>query len=341
MVNNISSLSPEDPRVESTILTYKHTPFFKLIDDKLRDDVIRQIQQMWQLQVRSNRFPGPQPVSLMRDQIPMLLKKRYYVAEKTDGVRYLLAALIVHGLRILCLIDRTCSVYVIQDIKLRKKNYPSLLDGELVFDDVIGWKFQLIDIMNASGYKDPKMMSFRSRQVLYHRFATRFQHLPEAPFQIQGKRQYPRSKLPYLLQTVIPNLTHQWDGLIFTPDRLPVQTGTHWSLFKVKTRHTIDLMARYVPDDPQKRVVHLQTQGHLNERGDLVEISEWPTIARQTVKELFNNGNIPELSVWQDQIVECDRIMNINFVQTNISPTLRVRYKEPNKMQLKILRTKS
>jgi hypothetical protein len=45
---------------------------------------------------RRKRFPGCQPVSLMRQQLPFLLDGEYWISPKPDGTRYMLAMLQLH-----------------------------------------------------------------------------------------------------------------------------------------------------------------------------------------------------------------------------------------------------
>jgi len=62
------------------------------------------------------------------------------------------------------------------------------------------------------------------------------------PFNIKMKTMYKSYHLDFLLKTVIPNLKHENDGLIFTPVNEPYETGTCRSWLKWKPPHlnTVD-----------------------------------------------------------------------------------------------------
>lgn len=93
------------------------------------------------------RFPGSQPVSLLQKHLQKLKKEDFYVCEKTDGVRYLL---MIHkhshsttSSGNIFLIDRKYNFipvrglkHIFEDKKLLQLVNNSLLDGELVIDEV-------------------------------------------------------------------------------------------------------------------------------------------------------------------------------------------------------------
>ena len=331
------------PDVEEYICKDNSMPsgLFKLTNSKLLKECKTRILEMWQLNPKSPYFPGPQPVSLMRSDIPKLLRRHYYVTEKTRGVRFLLAAIHLQGKETICLVNRRWEVFIVGGIELPVKNYPTLLDGELV-QETVGdkiWKFLVFDMVHASGVKDPKRMPFRSRIELYKRMVSeRFSYPCDQTqinndnininnnndiqiqnsnntssflvpsFRIFAKNQYPWRKLKYVIQNVIPFLPHATEGLILTPDNLPIKTGKHKLLFKLKQGedHTMDLMAKYEPNDPQKRFAHLQWQvQEKNHNGTIItNKGNWPTVAKQTLKELFPYGSIPEN--WNNCVLECN-----------------------------------
>ena len=82
------------------------------------------IQTCWETSDPS-RFPGPQPVSIERRHFPLLTQQPYFVCEKTDGTRYLLAST-EEGV---VLVNRAFEVIKVQGVRIPKD---TLLDGELV-----------------------------------------------------------------------------------------------------------------------------------------------------------------------------------------------------------------
>ena len=48
------------------------------------------------------------------------------------------------------------------------------------------------------------------------------------------KQFYPLKDIKHYYDNVVPNLFHKTDGLIFTPEELPVTNGTHFKLFNAE-----------------------------------------------------------------------------------------------------------
>eukprot|EP00835_Amoeboradix_gromovi_P001550 NODE_72_length_23514_cov_0.560624.p11 type:complete len:263 gc:universal NODE_72_length_23514_cov_0.560624:17578-16790(-) len=88
-----------------------------------------------------SRFPGAQPISFEAQHMETLKKEKYFVCEKTDGVRLLLYSrynLVLKRYESF-FIDRKLQPYYIPDLKLHsidKESVNTLLDGELVIDRI-------------------------------------------------------------------------------------------------------------------------------------------------------------------------------------------------------------
>eukprot|EP00834_Sanchytrium_tribonematis_P004792 NODE_255_length_11697_cov_0.569495.p3 type:complete len:251 gc:universal NODE_255_length_11697_cov_0.569495:350-1102(+) len=100
------------------------------------------IQQTLQQLTNYSRFPGAQPVSLEKEHLKVLQNEKYFVCEKTDGVRLLLYTRFNKLLKRneSMFIDRKMQAYYIPDLKLyshdMKESVDTILDGELVVDRI-------------------------------------------------------------------------------------------------------------------------------------------------------------------------------------------------------------
>lgn len=89
--------------------------------------------EIFSLQTRNLRFPGGQPCSIRRHELPNL-KEGYYVALKSDGVRFMLLLTRIGGKEIAVMVDRLMNVYEIEIWGNPMFFDGSLFDGELVWD---------------------------------------------------------------------------------------------------------------------------------------------------------------------------------------------------------------
>jgi hypothetical protein len=178
----------------------------------------------------SERFPGPQPVSIERKHIPLLSKNEYLVCEKTDGVRHFLACFTSgsENKKMCVLVNRSF------DYELFPLTVPrdTLLDGEL-----LGNVYIIHDAMWIQG-KDLRQMNLTDR--LAHAKALVKIILPIPKLRVVCKNMIPFKEMCTL------KLGEHTDGVIFTPVNEPVRMGTHRTLFKWKPfeRITIDFLLR-------------------------------------------------------------------------------------------------
>jgi hypothetical protein len=199
-----------------------------LITGSLAEDALALLNQLWELprQQSTVPLPLPNPVSLLRQDMPLLQQQQYHVSAKLDGTRYLLL-LGNHaetGETYAVLVARNRDVYRIQ---LQSANesvwYGTLFDCELLADHTL----VVFDLMAECG-QDCKKMPYS------HRMAKVQPLLPDLTLPLRCKPFWPLRQ--------IASVTSEWpqDGLIFMPELASVQTGMHRSMFKWKQLHTID-----------------------------------------------------------------------------------------------------
>jgi hypothetical protein len=237
----------------------------------------QEVARLWQLKGPRMYNPAPNPVSLERRDIPRLLAKKYMVAEKTDGVRYLL--LLTHyprefgGQPVALMLNRKNDIYEIRVTAEEDYFQGSLFDGELVWSYEGGENrpprqiylvFDLISNKGVSFINENLITRFTVVSEIFdysgkdvaddpRKWLEQSQELAEAHKIVCEGNQYCLTFKPKSMYTVQhldtvwrtrKALHHKTDGLIFTPVEEPIQTGTHSTMFKWKSHHTVDVVWR-------------------------------------------------------------------------------------------------
>lgn len=203
-------------------------------------------------------FPGSQPVTMMRKDIGRLLKEDYYVCEKTDGVRALMYIANIRGKMYVFLIDRKCRV-----VRIRKRVFPggsSLFDGEVVAAKDAGGACKCnYMVFDMAMYNNEVII--RENFLLRLSAAIKFLYKNEQWLKSAGlegdadalgifvKKMHKSYGLAEVYRMIIPNLTHENDGLIFTAVDHPYVVGTSQGYLKWKPAHlnTIDFKLQKDP----------------------------------------------------------------------------------------------
>ena len=180
-------------------------------------------------------FAGSQPVSLDRSNVALLNEKTYRVTWKADGTRYMV--LLCHdGVYLVGRDNRIRRVWVRFPYYPKEPNIPptrhnyTLLDGEMVVDkDVKTGKLErrllIFDIMCLCGrpcIQQPFASRFDliEREVVSLRTKEKHSQRPqwydwnEEPFKVRRKDFWELQASEKVLSKLIPQLTHEADGLI-------------------------------------------------------------------------------------------------------------------------------
>jgi mRNA guanylyltransferase len=202
----------------------------------------------------AGRFPGSQPVSFGRTHLQSVQRQHYFVAEKTDGMRYMLLILGDKGAFV---VDRH---FGMRELPMR---FPgpkpgtlldnTLLDGELVVDTSLEtnerkMRYLIYDACAVAG-------ELITGYSLTYRLAAvrRFVRAPQSaaadqPFTIDLKDYYELEHLSWLFKHIAPSrgehlftfvdenrgLRHGTDGIIFTPVDAPYRHETDPLVLKWK-----------------------------------------------------------------------------------------------------------
>jgi len=226
----------------------------------------------WGIARKLTHNPAPNPVSLHRSHLPQIKTTPYVVAEKTDGVRYVLVLGRFTELRqqYAVLVDRAFTMYQIQVFAPKDFFYGSVFDGEMVWNkEQRCFMFLVFDAVAVKGRSVRKANfleryrtitdSFLSQSEWGQRNIDQLEEATDAALQFAKTGKIvaipdntspcvflytkPCVKLELFgsLARSISSLEHDSDGFIFTPINAPVMRNTHAHMFKWKYHPTIDL----------------------------------------------------------------------------------------------------
>lgn len=254
--------------------------------------VKKHVLSNWTRRKNADSFPGPQPVSIERKDLYKLTKFRYVVCEKTDGERYILVYMNRKGV---FLVNRKFFVY---RVNVEVSDHGSaIFDGELVEEKDGQLTYYIhdcvkIDDTNVSN----ENLLFRLNVA---KNALTAKSILEPPvFKLALKIMRPISEFENLLKEQ-SDVTHDVDGLIFTPVDLAVQSGTQYSLFKWKCgdQHTIDF---HISLKERRITMNLQESGKLVKYKIL---NTKTTIGRNFQKSMESLGE--DRATFDKTILEC------------------------------------
>jgi hypothetical protein len=197
------------------------------------------------------RFPGPNPVSLERSNLAGIDPARYWVCEKTDGVRFALLCCTYRGHRVAALVDRKLAVYVLPLRRVPKALFQgTVLDGEVAHDKHLDQhQFLVFDAVMASGiplFHKP----FSARLADAARALRDYWHDPAAdPLAVSMKCFYRLTQLPEFVATRMDAVRVHFDvdGVVLSPEDGDVVYGRHMKMFKFNPfggqgAHTVDFL---------------------------------------------------------------------------------------------------
>ncbi|KAI0005995.1 mRNA capping enzyme [Russula compacta] len=229
-----------------------------------------------------DRFPGSQPISFSTKDLERLEQEDYWVCEKSDGIRVLLAVLtdLETCNQFVYIIDRHNTYREISGLFFPHHEHPerplrsTVIDGELVVDVDPRTKQETLRLLCFDCLvADNQKVTFKTLDKRYWRLKEVFfkpyvkmlrdhPHMTEnRPFDIQVKE----VNFSYSIDKVfldITNLQHDNDGLIYTSVSTPYVSGTDRNILKWKppSENSIDfkLVLRFppLPGSPSKPDLH-------------------------------------------------------------------------------------
>ena len=210
----------------------------------------------------STKFPGAQPVSFARRHLQELQEQDYYVCEKSDGIRCLMYLTEGDGREITYLIDRKNDYYYVTNLHFplpeseTSFHTSTIIDGELVNDrepsGATQLKYLVFDCLRLGNTQlmhrtlDKRLAYYRDKvfnpyYALYEKYSDEKQYLP---FVVEFKKMERPYGIGMLFKSILPNLPHGNDGLIFTCRNTPYKFGTdpHILKWKPANENSIDFL---------------------------------------------------------------------------------------------------
>lgn len=265
------------------------------------------IQEMCESMLEWDRgtFPGSQPVSMDQKNVELLSTNPYKCSWKADGTRYMMLILKEGEVYFL---DRDNSVFTTDKFLFPRRKEPeehlfdTLLDGELVIDKLDGKsypRYLIYDIMRFEGQNvghadlDRRFLCIDKEIIQPRNSATQAGRLDKTsePFSIRRKEFFPVEQAAWVLEKLVPKITHETDGLIFQPVREPYIPGQCPSTMKWKP-HDLNSV------DFQLRIQTVKREGCLPEKVGYLYVQNYESpFARMDVNA--------ELKHYDKRIIEC------------------------------------
>lgn len=272
-------------------------------------------------------FPGAHPVCLDTQSLAHIADGNYLVCEKTDGVRMFMCVCVWNRVKLCVLIDRKMHIKHVHIRSVPKVLYAgSVFDGELAWDLVNHRYTYLIYDTLRIGKDDVSKCQMLSERIMKARQAWSAYHYNShtddvcveikdmvsvsdaaacAAFLLAFSTAYEKKQLKSEVYAYPRLLRYKIDGLVFSPEDAPLQSGRQWNLRKWKP--TADMTVDLVVDAKRKLCFYdAQTKNHVPvgvgcsakyKPGDIVEcrpkISQgdvsWQPVKLRTDKQRAND----------------------------------------------------
>ena len=261
---------PRRPTIRSSTLSLR--PAREAMKESAkRTHVINQLKMRLGLSPRYRKGIFSNPISLERKHFDTLRDGHYYCAQKDDGKHYyMILDRYRDGTPFSALVDRKMNVYEVMVYAAEEFFRGSVFEGEMVWEHISGNHKETQSILFFSawsycGVSKARDKFFERYQLCKMAFcdSPAINTLASAEFAEEAKRLAEGGKIMckanafglfFRTKTIkesrfvgtvwraMKNLSHDSDGLIFTPNDAPFTPGTNWDLFKYKTDHTLDFV---------------------------------------------------------------------------------------------------
>jgi hypothetical protein len=256
-------------------------------------------------------FPGPNPVSIDREDYAKLRSQPYFLAEKTDGVRFAFLCCDYKDVHVCAIFDRGMTPYLTPIKNMpRSMAQGTIFDGELAWDSTSQrWTFLIFDAVVACGI-DISNLKFSERLEAASLALESYTPSFADPAEIRIKkftRLSPMCVAEHAAHIECMGNRHLIDGVVLMPEIDPITYGRHNNLFKLKTKHSIDFVVKNgklcVYDENAKRnkimgvatgpLVNLATEGAIVEcvldPASSTKSNKWIVESLRTDKKRSNN----------------------------------------------------
>ena len=136
---------------ETLVINGKQFPMHRLSGESATE-IVKQMSELAMDDHKFPRLPGPNPVSIERKDFEKLKTKGYVIAEKTDGVRFIMMFTRLFGFKVCTIIDRSMAAYLVPLQAIPRVLFQgTIFDGELTVDKQGRKCFILFDAVVVSG----------------------------------------------------------------------------------------------------------------------------------------------------------------------------------------------
>jgi hypothetical protein len=208
-------------------------------------EIVKQMSELAMDDHKFPRLPGPNPVSIERKDFEKLKTKRYVIAEKTDGVRFIMMFTRLFGFKVCTIIDRSMAAYLVPLKAIPRVLFQgTLFDGELTVDKHDRRCFILFDAVVVGGVT-VSQLDLGSRLVAMRRSMKDFKMHHQDPVEIRMKAWSELSDVNAAKKKIAEaNNVYHTDGVVLVPKDDPVVYGRNFDFFKMKPQgtHTVDFI---------------------------------------------------------------------------------------------------
>ena len=217
---------------------------FKIDNKDVKEKVYIECERLFDLKLKRDYFPGPQPVAVEIKDIQKL-KEGYMVCEKTDGERAILLLINIDNKPMCFIINRNNELYFM-DLSFKKEVFEgSIFDGEIIKTKNGTWNYLIHDCLSYNGTNFLKESHNLRYACIIDLIVKRYINKEKDPFNIKTKIFYVYgAELNKTWEHIQKTTENKIDGLIFTKIDHPVVFGRDYSLFKWKEEHTLDLFVK-------------------------------------------------------------------------------------------------
>ena len=266
-------------------------------------------------------FPAPQPVSIEKKDFSKFTSYKYTVALKLDGTRFLMYFIKdKHNNNYCILINRALQFFTIEMNAENTIYNGTIIDGELIKIDN-QWTFMVHDAVLICGNKINKLTHTNRLNDTKMCLESFIANNPANTVNICIKEFYPFEDFTNFIDNVYNKNIDRSDGIIFMPDKLPVISGTQYSMLKWKppTKHTFDFLVNEIDVGLEAKIFHM---GKMNTFAKIHNNTEQGKVFITKTKEFADYKN--------ECIVEC----TFNKEQQNFEPILiRTDKTHPNSLR--------
>lgn len=248
--------------LENIITNSNNSPIgFPIKNKQFINYLIKSININYNVKGNDLTFPAPQPVSIEKKDFSKLKQYKYYTSLKLDGVRFLMYFLKDRNCVNQCIIvNRALNFFnVLIDAEDTIYN-GTLLDGEIIFNkETNKWDFVIHDALIICGNKINKLphsTRLNDTECCINSFINKSS--TSNTLNIEVKKFYNFDDFDTFINEVYNNSNNN-DGIIFMPEKLPVISGTQYSMLKWKpeNKHTFDFLIKESEIGLEAHVYHL------------------------------------------------------------------------------------